>query len=97
MQKNINLHCAHHPNQKAHEDDKIIALWFLNTIDIKTWNSRSKLKKKLIRWHWRKNWLDDTEEKIEQEQNFKASKTRTIKKTKMKNKHKGFKDRKKKE
>jgi hypothetical protein len=47
--------------------------------------------------NWRKNWLDDTEEKIEQEQNFKASKTRTIKKTKMKNKHKGFKDRKKKE
>ena len=44
----------------------------------------------------RKNWVDDTEEKIEQEQNFKASKTRTIKKTKMKNKHKGFKDRKKK-
>jgi len=46
--------------------------------------------------NWRKNWLDDTEEKIEQEQNFKASKTRTIKKTKMKKKHKGFKDRKKK-
>jgi len=47
--------------------------------------------------NWRKNWLDDTEEKIEQEQNFKASKTRTIKKTKMKNKHKGFKDHKKRE
>jgi hypothetical protein len=24
--KNINLHCAHHPNQKAHQDDKNIAL-----------------------------------------------------------------------
>jgi hypothetical protein len=24
--KNINLHCAHYPNQKAHQDDKNIAL-----------------------------------------------------------------------
>jgi hypothetical protein len=24
--KYINLHCAHHPNQKAHHDDKNIAL-----------------------------------------------------------------------
>jgi hypothetical protein len=34
--KNINLHCAHHPNQKAHQNDKNIALLFRNTIDIKT-------------------------------------------------------------